>query len=157
MKFTTNITLRALCLIFIMLFSSCAYFNTFYNAQEYFNEAEKIRLEKNGERIPVSAIEKYGKSIKKSKKIVSDFPESKYVNSAFLLMAKSQFYRQEYDLALDNIKSILNKVEKQQSEEAIYWIALCKWKKGNVQTSIDELESLIESSKIDVIKFHNRT
>ena len=152
MKFTTNISLRALCLIFIMLFSSCAYFNTFFNAQEYFDEAEKIRLEKNGERIPVSAIEKYGKSIKKSKKVVSDFPESKYVNSAILLMAKSQFYRQEYDLALDNIKSILNKVEKEQREEAIYWIALCKWKKGNMQTSIDELENLIESSKINAIK-----
>ena len=152
MKFTSNITLRALCLIFIMLLSSCAYFNTFFNAQEYFEEAEKIRLEKDGERIPVSAIEKYGKSIKKSKKVVSDFPESKYVNSAIILMAKSHFYRQEYDLAINNIKSILSIVEKEEKEEAIYWIALCKWKKGNVQTSIDELEDLISKSQLNTIK-----
>ena len=152
MKFTSNITLRALCLIFIMLLSSCAYFNTFFNAQEYFEEAEKIRLEKDGERIPVSAIEKYGKSIKKSKKVVSDFPESKYVNSAIILMAKSHFYRQEYDLAINNIKSILGIVEKEEKEEAIYWIALCKWKKGNVQTSIDELEDLISKSQLNTIK-----
>ena len=135
-----------------MLLSSCAYFNTFFNAQEYFEEAEKIRLEKDGERIPVSAIEKYGKSIKKSKKVVSDFPESKYVNSAIILMAKSHFYRQEYDLAINNIKSILSIVEKEEKEEAIYWIALCKWKKGNVQTSIDELEDLISKSQLNTIK-----
>ncbi len=152
MKFTTNITLRALCLIFIMLLTSCAYFNTFFNAKEYFEEAEKIRLEKDGERIPISAIEKYGKSIKKSKKVVSDFPESKYVNSAIILMAKSQFYRQEYDLAINNIKSVLSEVEKEQKEEAIYWIALCKWKKGNVQTSIEELERLITNSQLNTIK-----
>ena len=152
MKFTTNITLRALCFIFIMFFSSCAYFNTFFNAKEYFDEAEKIRLEKEGERIPVSAIDKYGKSIKKSKKVISDFPESKYVNSAIILMAKSQFHRQEYDLAINNIKSILNSVENKQKEEAIYWIALCKWKKGNLQTAINELEDLISKSQINTIK-----
>ena len=152
MKFTTNITFRALCLIFIMLLSGCAYFNTFFNAQEYFEEAEKIRLEKDGERIPVSAVEKYGKSIKKSKKVVSDFPESKYVNSAIILMAKSHFYRQEYDLAINSIKTILNVVEKEEKEEATYWIALCKWKKGNVQTSINELENLISNSQLNTIK-----
>ena len=100
----------------------------------------------------MSAIEKYGKSIKKSKKVVSDFPESKYVNSAIILMAKSHFYRQEYDLAINNIKSILSIVEKEEKEEAIYWIALCKWKKGNVQTSIDELEDLISKSQLNTIK-----
>jgi len=152
MKFTTNITLRALCFTFIMFFSSCAYFNTFFNAKEYFDEAEKIRLEKEGERIPVSAIDKYGKSIKKSKKVITDFPESKYVNSAIILMAKSQFHRQEYDLAINNIKSILNSVENKQKEEAIYWIALCKWKKGNLQTAINELEDLISKSQINTIK-----
>jgi tetratricopeptide (TPR) repeat protein len=135
-----------------MFFSSCAYFNTFFNAKEYFDEAEKIRLEKEGERIPVSAIDKYGKSIKKSKKVISDFPESKYVNSAIILMAKSQFHRQEYDLAINNIKSILNSVENKQKEEAIYWIALCKWKKGNLQTAINELEDLISKSQINTIK-----
>ncbi|MEC9307708.1 MAG: tetratricopeptide repeat protein, partial [Candidatus Neomarinimicrobiota bacterium] len=31
-------------------------------------------------------------------------------------------------------------------EEAGYWRALCKWKKGNVQTSINELTILLESS-----------
>ena len=33
-------------LLAVILFSGCAYYNTFYNAQEYYNEAEKLRLEK---------------------------------------------------------------------------------------------------------------
>ena len=30
-------------LLAVILFSGCAYYNTFYNAQEYYNEAEKLR------------------------------------------------------------------------------------------------------------------
>ena len=33
---------------FFLFITSCAYFNTLYNAQRYFDEAEKIRLEKEG-------------------------------------------------------------------------------------------------------------
>ena len=46
----------------ILLLSSCAYFNTFYNAKQYFEEAEKIRIEKDGSDIPITAIEKYSKT-----------------------------------------------------------------------------------------------
>ena len=37
--------------IFFSFALSCAYFNTLYNAQQYFNEAEKIRLAKEGKAI----------------------------------------------------------------------------------------------------------
>lgn len=149
----SNITyLKIIVLFFILLFSSCAYFNTFFNAQEYFKEAEKLRLEKEGERVPVGAIEKYGKSIKKSKKVIVDFPDSKFKNSAILLMAKSQYYREDYDLSINNLRIISKSGTDKQIEEAKYWIALCKWKKGNMQAAIDELTLLINSAKIDDIK-----
>ena len=38
-----------------LLLSSCAYFNTFYNAQQFYKEADKIRLEKDGEIILVNS------------------------------------------------------------------------------------------------------
>ena len=53
---------------FFVFSTSCAYYNTFYNAEQYFEEAEKLRLEKDGEMIPISAMDKYGKTIEKSKK-----------------------------------------------------------------------------------------
>ena len=43
---------------------SCAYFNTYYNAEKYFNDADKLRLEKEGKSIPLSALDKYGKTNK---------------------------------------------------------------------------------------------
>ena len=89
-----------------LLLSSCAYFNTFYNAEKYFNEADRIRLEKSDKAVPLRAMDNYGKTIQKCKIVLSDFPESKYVNDAILLMAKAQFYRSEYDNAISNLKII---------------------------------------------------
>ena len=125
----------------------CAYFNTFYNAQQYYQEAEKIRLQKEGETIPITAMDKYGKTIQKCQKVLNDFPESKFRLDAILLMAKARFYRSDYDLALSNLKTISEVGSEKQMEEAGYWRALCKWKKGNVQTGINELTVLLESSE----------
>ena len=46
--------------------SGCAYFNTFYNAEEHFETAERIRIENLGSQIPSRAIMEYKKSIEKS-------------------------------------------------------------------------------------------
>ena len=83
-----------------LMLSSCDYFNTFYNAERYFKEADLLRLEKSDKGIPLRAIDNYGKTIQKCKVVLSNYPESKYVNDAILLMAKAQFYRSEYDNAI---------------------------------------------------------
>ena len=130
----------------IILSSSCAYFNTFYNANQYYEEANKIRLEKDGQAVPITAMDKYGKAINKCKKVLKDFPQSKFRSDAILLMAKAQYFRSDYDLALDNIREIEQIGSEKQIEEAYYWKALCKWKKGNLQVSMDELYSLLSNS-----------
>ena len=55
--------------LLIILFNSCAYFNTFYNAKQYYEEANKIRLEKDGQAVPITAMDRYGKAISKCKKV----------------------------------------------------------------------------------------
>ena len=135
-----------------LLLSSCAYFNTFYNAEKYYNEANKLRLEKSGKAIPLRAIDNYGKTIQKCKVVLSDYPESKYVNDAIFLMAKAQFYRSEYDDAISNLKIIYGQGSDQQVAEAKYWSAVCKWKKGKTQTAINELSEIIKISSDSNIK-----
>ena len=130
-----------------LLLSSCAYFNTFYNAEKYFKEADLIRLEKSDKAIPLRAMDNYGKTIQKCKVVLSDYPESKYVNDAILLMAKAQFYRSEYDNAISNLRIIFDKGSQRQISEAKYWSAVCKWKKGKTQTAIEELQGIIKNSK----------
>jgi len=136
-------------LFFVVIFlcsGGCAYYNTFYNAQQYYKEAEKIRLQKEGKTIPITALDKYGKTIQKCQKVLSDYPESKFRTDAFLLMAKSKFYRKDYDLAIDDIRIVTQEGNDNQIEEAQYLRALCKWKKGNAQTGIDELTRLLQIS-----------
>ena len=137
---------------FFVFSTSCAYYNTFYNAEQYFEEAEKLRLEKDGEMIPISAMDKYGKTIEKSKKVIEEFPESRYVNEARLLMSKARYYRSDYDLAIADLKVIIRNGPNKLIEEAKYWQALCKWKKGSVSAGIDELNTLLGSSKSKNIK-----
>ena len=130
----------------------CAYYNTFYNAEQYFEEAEKLRLEKDGGIIPISAMDKYGKTIEKSNKVIKEFPDSRYVNDARLLMSKARYYRSDYDLAIGDLKVIIKNGPNKIKEEAKYWQALCKWKKGSVSASIDELNILLGNSKSKSIK-----
>ena len=132
--------------VIILCSGGCAYYNTFYNAQQYYKEAEKIRLQKEGKTIPITALDKYGKTIQKCQKVLSDYPESKFRTDAFLLMAKSKYYRKDYDLAIDDIRIVTQEGNENQIEEAQYLRALCKWKKGNAQTGINELTILLNIS-----------
>ena len=135
-----------------VLFTGCAYFNTFYNAQQYYEEAEKLRLEKDGQSIPITAMDKYGKTIVKCKKVIDDFSESRYVNDARLLMAKSRYYRSDYDLAIDDLNVVMGEGSKKMAEEARYWRALCKWKKGSESAGLNELNNLLEETTTKNIK-----
>ncbi len=137
--------------ITLLLYSSCAYFNTFYNAEEYFEKAEKQRLEKAGESIPPGAIDAYGKVIDKSQYVIDNYPESKYVDDALMLIGKSRFYRNEYRLAESIFKQYSDTYEDGRME-AQYWQALCKWKLGKPQPALETLRSMLDSPKDD---FHS--
>tara|TARA_B100001250_G_scaffold414484_1_gene453178 strand:- start:2671 stop:4401 length:1731 start_codon:yes stop_codon:yes gene_type:complete len=140
--------------IFIILIfqCGCAYFNTFYNAKVYYQEAEKIRLEKDGESIPITAMDKYGKVIEKCQKVLNEFPKSNYKMSAILLMAQARYYRNEYDVAIENLKQINSKDDQKLFEKSKYWISLCKWKKGNSEVAKLELIDLLAKTKSKEIK-----
>ncbi|MBH10360.1 MAG: hypothetical protein CMG74_08430 [Candidatus Marinimicrobia bacterium] len=137
---------------FILIFSSCAYFNTLYNAQQYFNEAEKIRLEKEGKAIPLSAMDKYSKTIQKCQKSLSKYPDSRWRIDAYLLMGKATYYRKDYETAVSHLNEAIENGNENQIHEANYWAALCKWKKGSSQVAVLELKRLLTISKDNRIK-----
>lgn len=139
-------------LYFFLCSISCAYFNTFYNAEQYYEEAEKIRLEKDGEAIPISAMDKYGKTIKKCQVVLDKYPDSKFVLDATLLMAKARYYRSDFDIAINDLKTIRGSGNNKQIEEATYWLALCKWKKGSDQAALNELNDLLGKARSRSIK-----
>ncbi len=128
--------------ILAFLFSDCAYFNTFYNAQQYFEQAEKLRLESVGEKPPPKAVDAYAKVIEKCKKILEKYPNSKYSAAVLLLMGKARFYRREYRLAETVFRQYQETYPEEISYEVDYWLALCKWKLGKPQPALVDLTTL---------------
>lgn len=94
-------------ILFVFLTTECAYYNTFFNAKKYFNEAEKERtkrlenIKKKGQgdqqninRPTSNELKNYDKSIEKASKVLEIYPKSKYIDDALFLLGKC-FYRKE--------------------------------------------------------------
>ena len=96
--------IKYLCLLLFL--KGCAYFNTFYNAEEHFQIAERIRIENLGNEMPSMAIKEYGKAIEKSDKVLLEFSDSKYVLDAMVVKGKSHYFRREYDSAISTFNEL---------------------------------------------------
>ena len=140
--------IKYLCLLLFL--KGCAYFNTFYNAEEHFETAERIRIENLGSNLPSRAIQEYGKAIEKSEKVLREYSDSRYVKNARLLKGKSHYFRREYDSAVSIFSQLIQ--EKDFNLEAKYWLALCKWKDLKPQPAINDLENLISGVESDEFK-----
>ena len=140
--------IKYLCLLLFL--KGCAYFNTFYNAEEHFETAERIRIENLGSNLPSRAIQEYGKAIEKSEKVLREYSDSRYVKNARLLKGKSHYFRREYDSAVSIFSQLIQ--EKDFNLEAKYWLALCKWKDLKPQPAINDLKNLISGVESDEFK-----
>lgn len=123
-----KISLAILSLI-ILVFSGCgttlkqqwydftAYYNTFYNANQYFDAGlqknRNLRSDINPNELirihppPTAAgAEDFERSIEKSADILRRHSQSKYVDDAIELIGASFFYRQEYFAALEKFQEL---------------------------------------------------
>ena len=124
--------------------NGCAYFNTFYNAEQYFDTAEKARLEKTDENLPTTAKDAYEKVIQKSRIILKKYPDSKFVDSARLLIGISRYHLKEYKTAEAVFRQLLQEGSVSYQSKTRYWLALCKWKQGLPQPALDDLQELVQ-------------
>jgi len=130
-------------LIFITCANFKAYFNTFYNAEEFFEKAEKIRLQNRGEKIPQSTINDYEKVIEKSRLVLDEYPEFKLRKKAFILIVQSHFYRGELRETMGALGEMKNEFGDKVYIEVEFWTSLVKWKQSKPQPAINSLNELI--------------
>ena len=130
-------------LIFITCANFKAYFNTFYNAEEFFEKAEKIRLQNRGEKIPQSAINDYEKVIEKSRLVLDEYPEFKLRKKAFILIVQSHFYRGELQGTMGTLGEMKDEFGDEVYVEVEFWTSLVKWKQNKPQPAINGLNELI--------------
>ena len=130
-----------------------AYYNTYYNAKESFQQGlnkvnqQSLTIDPNEPvRIhppPVQAGNAdFQKAIEKGAKVLRKFPESKWVDDAILLIGKSYYYRTEFYPALEKFEELRNAdATPQMHQNAIIW-------KGRTQLDLqlyDEAVSYLES------------
>jgi len=121
-----------------------AYFNTFYNAEDYFEKAEKVRLENRGEQLPQSAINDYEKVIEKSRFVLDNYPEFNLREKALSYIAQSQFHLGELRPAINTLGELDNEFGEDVHVEVAFWSSLIKWKQGKPQPAINGLNELIQ-------------
>lgn len=98
---------RLAALLGLLFFTGCAYFNTFYFARKYYDQAEKLRETSASDKLPVDAIRKYEKAIFQCKKVLNFHADSRWVDDAVFLMGASYYGKAEYDSALRTFDGLL--------------------------------------------------
>ena len=123
----------------------CAYFNTFYNAKQYYKKAYN-ETRKNLTDKPTS-VEKnyYQESIDRSLTLVVRYPESKYVDDALLLAGKAYYYRQEYFKAKRKFLELLtNYPNSPYVAEAQLWMARTHFALDEFEEAENLVSELVE-------------
>ena len=84
--------LLSLSMTLVVMLTSCAYYNSLYNAEKLFESAQQKPLNAQG-RPNAQAIEEYNKAIRKCGYVISEYKNSKWVDDAVFLMGRAFFYR----------------------------------------------------------------
>ncbi len=135
--------------IFVTLFSGCAYFNTFYNARQYFAQAEKEYESHN--KLTSAANTYYQKVIEKSSKVIELYPDSKYVDDAIYLMGVSYFRLNEYRRARRKFEELLRYFpQSPYADKARIWLARIYMQNGDYDLARQELRQLPPSEDVEL-------
>ena len=96
-----------LAFVFI-LFNGCVYYNTFFNALKFFDDAQAISLNDKGK--PTSAaIQNYNKTIKRCGLVLTEYKDSKWADDALFLLARAMYYKGKNHIqALEKFEDLVN-------------------------------------------------
>ncbi len=90
----------------------------------------------------------YRTAIEKSAKVIAYYPDSKYVDDALLLMAKSYFWLSEYARSLRKCDELLASYpDGEHSAEARYWRGMSLWKLGENDAAEAVLQRLVDEDR----------
>ena len=97
----------------------------------------------NGMRVPAQGDQLYEVAIEKCAKVLQYHPQSRYVDDALLLMAKSYFRLEDYPRALRKTEELATSFpESELREEAGYWRGMTLWKLGEKEQARETLTEI---------------
>lgn len=124
----------------LLAIEQCAYFNTFYNAQQYFKQGQQ-EIEKNQQStVPVNIQKLFNNAIEKANKVLLNYPESHWADDAFYLIAMSNYYKTDYLKAQKTFEEFFAKYpDSPLRTEAEIWYGRCLWKSGQQELALYQL------------------
>lgn len=144
MKNVVKVIISIGSILTIVSLLGCARFNTFYNAEQFFKQAQKAREKSKTAQPSSSEIELYDKAIKKASKILTFHPKSKLVDDALLLVGRSYYGKGEYLKAARKFTELIDNFP--QSElvyEASFWLGTCYYSIGYFDKAEQALASIV--------------
>ena len=141
--------------------NTVAYFNTFYNAQRAFSEAEEEVLQARKEyssrppgdkpfTAPPSARTKFTASIEKNSKLLSFYPNSKWVDDALMMIGKAYYYIDDNVKAERKFLELLAKYpESEFTNEANLLLGIGYLRQKKIDQGIKKLEGLFDATVED--------
>ena len=123
--------------LIIFFFISCAYFNTFYNAQESFKKAKVIIDNKKytEKDLPVAAKNFLDEAIINSKVVLEKYPDSRWVEDAYYITGASLLLKEDFEGSKKYFTTLIEEFSKSKySKESILWLSLCEFKLGNFES-----------------------
>jgi TolA-binding protein len=132
-------------LVIIILLGNCAYYNTFYNAEQYFRTAQSQPLQANG-KPSRNAIQEYNKAMKKCGIILTDYTSSKWADDALFMLSQCLYYQQKYVLAKEKFEEVVEFYPQTEfAQRASIYSAKCEYALGRQERAYTKLRDFLVS------------
>ena len=140
----------------IIFLAGCAYYNTFYNAQQYFKKARK-QIENNKSQsqqggISTEARQNLNQAITKSKKVLFKYPDSRWADNAQYLLAIANYYKGNYRSAKEEFEKFLfDYPESDLRIKGNIWYGKTLWNLGQKDAALQQWETTADKIKTDEV------
>lgn len=136
-------------LAFLLTGTGCAYYNTFYLARKYYNLGVNAEKKNTTGRLAPEATTQFDKAIKQAEKILTRYPNSKWVDDALFLMGRAHFGREDYSAARQRFEELLTRLpDSEFAAQARFWIGRTHFA-GNDYVKAAEVFEELEAAGLD--------
>lgn len=137
-----------------------AFYNTFYNAQQDFEQGmESVREQSHAldpdrfasifpdpdEQVDRGAFES---AIDRSADVLREHPQSKWVDDALMLIGQSYFYLNEFGAAAEKFDEVIA-LDDERASEAWFWLARTRASQGDAERAAEQVRVSIERDDLN--------
>ena len=138
---------------------SCAYYNTFYNANMYYEMGIKDYRASLAKSNATYSKKNFDYAIEKSKRVLAKYPDSKYVDDAQFLIAVCNYYKGNFRKAKKEIELFFSIYpESELKTEMDMWYGRVFWKMGSPEMAVHHWQQMapdVEDNELKAEMFYS--